>query len=243
MRISARLVVLTTVLLVPMAGGAQSSADLAGHWEGSIVAPGMDVAVEIDVAKDGAGDFVGTFGQPAQHIAGLPLTGFRVDGHAVTFQVKGGAPGQRVFRGEIAADSQSMSGDFASLEFGTLPFKVTRTGDARIEPPAKLPAINQQLVGTWTGTLDVDGGIQLLLTLTNEPDGTAAGSLVSRSQGIEVPISAMTVSASNVTLEMKAVRGSYSGALNSDGTELVGTFTQGPASLPLTFRRLKAADK
>jgi hypothetical protein len=136
-----------------------------------------------------------------------------------------------------------MSGDFASLEFGTLPFTVTRTGDARIDPPAKLPAITKQLQGTWTGTLDVDGGFQLLLTLTNQPDGTAAGSVINRSQAVEVPITAMTVSGANVTLEMKAVRASYTGTLNRDGTELAGTFTQGPASLPLTFRRLEAAGK
>jgi hypothetical protein len=42
---------------------------------------------------------------------------------------------------------------------------------------------------------------------------------------------------SSVTYEQKGVAGSYSGTLNGDGTELVGTWTQRAASLPLTFRR------
>lgn len=239
MRICARVLIAMMALLAPAAARAQAPADLAGHWEGSIRAPGMEVPVEIDVAKTATGEFVGTFGQPAQHIAGLPLTAFHVNGRLATFQVKGGAPGQRVFRGEIASDGKSIGGDFASSEFGTLPFQVTRAGDARLDPPARIPAISKALEGTWTGTIDVDGGVELILTLANQPGGTAIGTIVNRNEGIEIPIAGIAQTASDVTLAIKAVRSSYSGTLNGDGTELTGIFTQGPGSLPLTFRRAK----
>ena len=241
MRMFPRIVSAAALLLASTAVGAQTTTDLPGHWEGTILAPGMEVSVEIDVTRNGKGEFAGTFGQPAQHITGLPLTSFAVDGRSVTFQVKGGAPGQRAFKGEISADGKSMSGDFAS-QFGTLQFLVTRTGDARIDPPSRIAAISKALEGSWEGTLDVDGGLQLVLTLTNQVDGTAIGAILNRNEGIEVPISGIAQNASTVSLEMKGVRGSFSGVLNAEGTEVVGTFTQGPTSLPLTFRRLAATE-
>jgi hypothetical protein len=54
---------------------------------------------------------------------------------------------------------------------------------------------------------------------------------------LEIPITTITQQSSSVTLLLNVVGGSYSGALNRDGTELVGTLTQGTAVLPLTFRR------
>jgi hypothetical protein len=37
--------------------------------------------------------------------------------------------------------------------------------------------------------------------------------------------------------DVASVGASYVGVLNAAGTELAGTWTQGPAVLPLTFRR------
>ena len=239
MRIYVRVLTLAGLLVAPSMARAQTPAGLAGHWEGALLAPGMSVRVEIDVVKNSSDEFIGTFGQPAQQIAGLPLTGFAVDGRSVTFQVRGGAPGQRVFRGEISSDGTTMAGDFASTQFGTLPFEVVRRGDARIEPPARIPSIRKELEGTWTGTLDVDGGIELVLTISNQADGTAHGTIVNRNEGIEVPITGISETASTVTVEVKGVRSSYSGTLSRDGTELAGTFIQGATNFPLTFRRAK----
>jgi hypothetical protein len=73
--------------------------------------------------------------------------------------------------------------------------------------------------------------------MTNQPDGTATGSFVNVEEALEIPIATITQKASTVTLDVKAVGGSYSGTLNSEGTELVGTLTQGAATLPLTLRR------
>ncbi len=60
--------------------------------------------------------------------------------------------------------------------------------------------------------------------------------------GLEIPIASITQNASSVTLDLKAVGGSYSGKVNAEGTELVGTFIQGTAVLPLTFRRSPAQE-
>jgi hypothetical protein len=78
---------------------------------------------------------------------------------------------------------------------------------------------------------------QVFLTLSNEPDGSSTGTVFNPGDGLEVPIASIKQDASSITLDLKAVGGSYSGKVNADGTEIVGTFIQGTAVLPLTFRR------
>ena len=222
---------------------AQAAADPSGHWEGTILASGTEVSVEIDLAKNSKGELAGTFGQPAQHLKGLPLAGVSVNGTALAFQIKGPTPGDRVFNGTF--DGTTISGDFSSRQVSTVPFTLTRKGDARIEAtPASAP-IGKELEGDWTGTLEINGmPLQLALTTSNQPDGTATGGLVNVAEGLELPISAIVQKGSTVTFEVRAIGGAYSGALNSDATELIGAFTQGSQAAPVTFRRASAtADK
>jgi hypothetical protein len=198
----------------------------------------MEVKIEVDLTKNSKGELAGTFGNPTQNLKGLPLSNCAVEGRSVRFQIKG-APGERTFEGALAADGKSMSGHYTQSGY-TMPFGLTRTGDPRIEAPARSAPIGKELEGTWIGTLDVGGKqVRLVLTMSNQPDGTATGSFVNVDEGLEIPITTITQKVSSVTLDVKAVGGSYSGALNPEGTELVGTLTQGPAVLPLTFRLAK----
>ena len=89
-----------------------------------------------------------------------------------------------------------------------MPFSLTRTGDARIEAAARSAPIGKELEGTWHGTLDVNG-IQrrLVLTMANQPDGTATGTFVNVEEGLEIPITTITQKASSVTLDVKTVGG------------------------------------
>jgi hypothetical protein len=241
MRLFTRMLVVAALLPgLASSLNAQNSVDPSGHWEGTIQASGMEVRVEIDLARNSKGELAGTFGQPAEHLTGLPLTNFTVDGRSVSFQIKGGAPGDRAFKATLSADGTSMSGDFASHQVGTVAFILNRTGDPRIEATPRSAAIGKEFEGTWNGTLDANGmQLRLVLTMANQPDGTATGSLVNVDEGLEIPITTITQKASSITLDVKAVRGSYSGALNPEGTELAGTLTQGAATLPLTFRLAK----
>jgi hypothetical protein len=238
MQLPPRILLLASLLCLPaLPAGAQVNLDPSGHWEGTIQAPNMEVKIEIDLSKDSKGELAGSFGQLAQNLKGLPLANVAVDGRSVGFQIRGSAPGERVFKGTLSADGRSMAGDFTQAGF-TIPFNLTRSGDARIETPARNAAISKELEGSWNGTLDVNGvQKRLVLTLSNQADGTSAGSFVNVDEGLEIPITTIVQKASSVTLDVKAVGGSYSGALNPEGTELVGTLTQGPLALPVTFRR------
>ena len=79
--------------------------------------------------------------------------------------------------------------------------------------------------------------LRLVLTMANQVDGTAAGRIVNVDQGgLQVPV-VIGQDGSSVTIESRVIAGAFSGRLNATGTALVGTYTQGPLSSPLTFIR------
>lgn len=229
-------VLLLLVLVSP--AGAQTAANPSGHWEGSVPVPGMNVPIEFDLAIAG-GKLTGTFGQPAQKLRGLPLSSVELDGRIITIALPSGSK----LRGEISGDSRSISGDLVSTTVGTVPVTLTRTGDATIEAAPKSPAIGKELEGTWTGTLETDGGLQIVLKMANQPDGTSAGTLASPNLGpMEIPV-AITQSGTRFSLDAKMIGSSFAATLNDAKTELAGTFTTGQGvELPLTLTRGAARD-
>ena len=230
-----RILLLATLFLSRASLLAQPAADPSGHWEGTIQAPNMAVSIEIDLARNGQGDFVGTFGQPAQGVKGLPLSTVAVEAQKIRFVVKGG-PEAATFDGTVSADGRSISGSVTQGGFA-IPMDLARTGDARIAPPPKSAPIGKELEGTWSGTLDVNGQqMRLVVKMANQPDGTAAGTVVSPDgSGVDIPIT-MAQKASSVTIEVPSVGASFVAVLNAERTELTGTWTQGPSALPLTLK-------
>ena len=147
-----------------------------------------------------------------------------------------GVPGNPQFKGTVSKDAKSLSGEF-SQGGGKVPFAVTRTGDAKFEPLPKSTPITKDVEGSWEGSLDVNGTIlRLVVKLSNGPDGVATGTMVSVDQGgAEMPIAAIVQTGSHLKLIVQVVAGTYEGDLK-DG-QLTGTWTQGPGTLPLIFRR------
>jgi len=215
--------------------------DPTGHWEGAIHAPNMEVAIEIDLARNSRGELIGAFSNPVQNTRGLPLAHISGDGAAITFQIKGSADAERLFTGTLASDGGAMAGEYRQGGY-TMKFDVVRKGDARLEPAHANPAVSKRVEGSWQGTLHVnDIDRTLVLTLTNQADGTAAGHFTNVEESLEIPIAVITEKDDAVTLEVAAVGGAYTGRVDAAGTELTGTCSQGPVSLPLTFRRVKPA--
>jgi hypothetical protein len=244
MRSVTRLLLVASLLLVlvPASVLAQETVDPSGHWTGAIRVPAFngadarDIAIEVDLARSASGALAGTFSQPAQDVKGLPLSKVSVEGRVVTFELKV-RTGGGTFRGTIA-DATKLSGDFTTAEGGyAIPFNLARTGDARIVTAPKSEPIGKELEGTWNGTLQVEGKQErLVLKMSNQTDGTSAGTILDvDGSGVDIPI-AVTQTASNVTIDVPSVAASYVAVLKA-GNELVGTWTQGPLTSPLTFKR------
>ena len=212
----------------------QPPAGPSGHWEGAIQVPGQELKIEIDLAPRGE-KWEGAIAIPAQGLKGFPLSAITVQGDSVSFALNG-VPGDPRFKGTVSKDAKSLSGEF-SQGGATIPFAVTRTGDAKFEPLPKSTPITKDLEGSWEGSLDVNGTIlRLRVKLSNGPDGVATGTMVSVDQGgVELPIAAVVQTGSHLKLVVQAIAGTYEGDLK-DG-QLTGTWMQGLGTLPLVFKR------
>jgi hypothetical protein len=234
MRFQSCALILACLLCLPWAH-AETTAGASGHWQGSIAAPDQDLAIEVDLAQNPKGEWMGSIDIPPQGLKGFPLSDVAVNGTAVGFAMKN-VPGDPKFDGKLSADAKSISGAFTQGG-ADLTFSLKRTGDAVIEAPAKSTAIGKELEGLWEGALDANGKtLRLKLNLSNRPDGTATGIMISVDQGGgEIPITTITQTGSNLKLEVKTIQGSYDGDLTNGA--LVGHWMQRGATFPLTLKR------
>jgi hypothetical protein len=210
----------------------------AGHWEGAIQVPGQELQIAVDLAQMGdEKKWQGTIAIPAQGLKGFPLADIVVTAAGVTFAMPK-IPGAPSFKGALSKDGKSLTGDF-SQGGGTVPFTLTRTGDARFEPIPKSTPITSDLQGNWEGALDVKGTIlRLVVKLEQRPDGTGGGTLISVDQGgTEIPLTAVIQKGTHVTLLASTIVATFEGELKNG--ELPGTWTQGPATFPLALKRVK----
>jgi alpha-beta hydrolase superfamily lysophospholipase len=94
------------------------------------------------------------------------------------------------------------------------------------------------LDGTWKGTLEAGGQqLRIVVTVTKSDAGAYSGKFESVDQGATVPFDSITLDGDNARFEVKAAGILYEALLNKERTELVGTFSQGGQSFPLTFKR------
>jgi pimeloyl-ACP methyl ester carboxylesterase len=82
----------------------------------------------------------------------------------------------------------------------------------------------QEIAGDWQGKL---GGSRVVLRITSAPNGTLSANLYSIEQSsAAILVEKITVGASEVTLDVPRVHGSYRGTLSADGTAITGVWTQ-----------------
>jgi hypothetical protein len=96
-----------------------------------------------------------------------------------------------------------------------------------------------QIAGDWQGTLSA-GSVQLRLVLhvAAAKDGGLTATLDSVDQGANgIPVTAISLKNSRLSLVIDAVHGSYEGTVNKDATEIDGTWSQGQP-LALDFKRV-----
>jgi uncharacterized protein len=207
---------------------------LRGHWSGSIEIPDHPLAIEIDLDK-AANGWVGSMSVPAQNSSGLPLEAITFTNGKCQFRIKG-APGDPSFAGTLSADNKTIAGDFVQGP-GTFPFKLSRTGEPKVEVMKPSPPVAKEFLGTWEGTLEAGQSLRLVLKMSNDQNGAKAV-LISLDQGAsDIPVTAIDQKESKLTLAVKMVGGRYEAQINKDGSELNGTWTQGGHDLPLKLRK------
>ena len=231
---------LCLLLAFSTASAAQTTVSPAGHWEGGIAVPSMELKVLIDLALDAGGKWIGDIDIPAQRVTDMPLKGISVSGSAVGFELSMG-PGEPAFQGKLSEDGNTLSGDFTQGG-NTFPFTLKRTGEAKVFVPARNAELPTGYVGKWEGSLETPGGkLRLVFNLANK-DGSASGTIDSLDQGaMGIPMNEISATNGAIKIAVRIVTGSYDGKLSEDGKALTGEWSQGGATLPLVLT--KAATK
>ena len=206
---------------------------LRGHWSGSVEVPGQPLSMEVDLEK-GPNGWIGSISIPAQNVTGIPLDGITFTNGKCTFRLKSASVGPS-FTGTVSADGKTMAGDFTAGP-GSFPFKFSRTGDPKVEEVKASPAVAKDFLGTWEGTLEAPG-LRLVLKISNDANGANAILISVDQGGTEIPVSAVEQKDSKLTLVVNMVGGRYEAEINKEGSELNGTWTQGPNSLPLKLKK------
>jgi hypothetical protein len=221
-----------------LSAGVQAAVDPSGRWEGKIMIPEREMSLVVDLARTPAGPWIGSLSIPLSTSIDVPLGTITIEGTVVTFTAM--LPGKATFEGKVSADGRSLSGTAANAE-GSAPFQLVRTGDASVKlPPASSP-LPKEFAGAWEGTVDVSGTVKRIgLRLSAAPDGTAVGVLISSEPGApEIPVTVVTVKGAQLSLESRAVSGTFTGTLGDTG-EIAGEWTQRTTRLPLRFRKIAA---
>lgn len=108
-----------------------------------------------------------------------------------------------------------------------------------------LTAQTHPLEGTYTGTLQAgDAQLHLVLHLSRNSRGDLHASLDSLDQAVfAIEASSISVTAGTLKFEVASVGAEYEGKVSPDHKIIEGNWSQGSASLPLTFHREPPAHK
>jgi hypothetical protein len=224
-------------LWIACAGAISAQNDARGHWTGNVNSPAGVVAVEVDLDKSASG-WIGSLSIPAMGASGIPLDPITFADGKVSFSMKGpaGSPG---FSGTLAADGKTMDGNL-SMGPQSLPLKLNRTGEAKVEVPKPSPPVTAEFLGTWEGTVNFGAPLRLTLTISNGTAGAEAV-IVSLDQGnANIPVTTITQKGTKLSLEVKAVGGGYEGEMNKEGTQINGMWSQLGQSTPLLLKKAGA---
>jgi hypothetical protein len=232
--------VLKRSLLLPcltalLAAASAAQTGPAGHWEGTLKVNDREIGLALDLAKNDKGEWIASFGLPAQTITGMPITGLEVAGDTVKFTVRP-IPQQPSF--DLKFADGKLAGSISAQQ-GSLPLEFKRTGEAKVERPPVSPAVSKELEGDWTGTLTIPNGeLTLMVHFKNLPDKTVEATLDSPKQGAQgLALNDVKQTGTKVEFAFKAAGGSFQGNMNKEGTEIAGEWSQGGNSLPLKLKK------
>ena len=96
----------------------------------------------------------------------------------------------------------------------------------------------QDIEGNWQGTLQTPNRSLRTIVKVSKTDKGLSAKFYSIDQGSQaINASSVMLDGTSFKCEIDRIGGSYEGKLNADGNTIVGTWTQGPNSTPLTLVR------
>ena len=206
-----------------------------GHWEGAFTAGNRQIGLALDLAKNARSVWIASMSIPSENATGLVVMDVAVNGNSVKFV--GVELMMAKFDLTLGPDGR-MTGTLTNGQNST-PIDFKRTGEARVELIPASPAVSKELEGDWEGSLQTPGrAFRMVFHFKNRPDKTVAATIDTPDSGaMGLPLNNVKQTGQKVEFGVKIAHGAFQGALNPEGTELVGQFTHEQGSLPLTLRK------
>jgi hypothetical protein len=102
---------------------------------------------------------------------------------------------------------------------------------------AATPALAQSYDGDWAGALEAGGQTLHLVLHMTTVDGKPVAVMDSVDQGATIPATAVKTEGGQLSILFLSIGGELAGKLSPDGKQIVGNWSQGGGSLPLTMTK------
>lgn len=97
-----------------------------------------------------------------------------------------------------------------------------------------------QLAGEWNGTLDIQGTKLRIVFHIEKSENQFKATFDSPDQNAYgLPVEEVLFKESQVVIEIPIIGAAYSGEMNNNKNEIIGTFEQGGLSIPLNLKNAK----
>jgi len=181
----------------------------AGHWEGKVkMGENKELPLAVDLANDAAGGWIGSMSIHGSTSRDVPI---KVSVTGTTVQFAADLPQRTTFEGKLAADGASIAGTAKNAD-GETTFQLTRSGEANVKTVTPSTAVAREFEGEWEATVDSGGRVRKVgLRLANGPDGKGTAVLIAGEQRMEIPASTVIQNGKDLSLEVRAVSGSFRG--------------------------------
>lgn len=209
--------------------------DLEGTWHATLGTGDAEMRMLLKLNRAADGAATGMVVIVDQGNREVPLTSVQQKEKALDFEIRTVAVH---FHGTLNA-AGALAGDWTQMA-RSAPLTFERGG---FPPNSQL---TKAFEGAWQANLDAGGEykISLALTLTRAADGSAAGTLRDTSaKGKELPVTTITLKNRSLDFVVPGLNATYSGTLNSAGTEITGNWILVGTAIPLTFKHSTAAEK
>ena len=225
-----------TLLLSAFLTMAAQAQTVVGDWEGTLKVGQAELRLALHVTGDEKKGLKATLDSIDQNAMNVPVTSIALAGSTLTFSIE---PIGGTYEGKVSGDSSSISGTWAQGG-GSLPLEFKRAAP-RAEAKKRVPKPSD-VDGDWEGAIDAGGQtLRVVLHILTYEDGMTA-TLDSPDQNLTgLPVTTVTRDGATLKFEMRQLAAGYAGKIDPELKTIGGTWEQGGASLPLTWKRKGAA--
>jgi Dienelactone hydrolase and related enzymes len=224
---------LLAAALLGLAGSALHAQDVAGDWQGTLKADGVELRLALHITKSADGSLGATLDSIDQGAKGIPAGSVTLRDSKLSFTV---STVNGSYEGKVNAAANVIDGIWTQGQSLALAFRRAAAPDKT----ERKPAMPSDIDGTWLGMIDAGvAKLRIVFHIVNTEDRLTA-TMDSPDQGARgIPVTSVARNGSTFKLEVRPIGSAFEGKISADLSTIGGTWTQGGRGLPLMLKRVK----